>query len=157
MIGKVYKSTGSWYVVKTNDGELWNARLKGIFKIDDITSTNPIAVGDDVELEPEAGDGQTAVITEIHDRTNYINRQSPSHRFHHHIVAANIDQSLLLVTLKEPRTSQGFIDRWLVTCEAYHVPAILLFTRPIFIAQKRKRNLQPTTPCIPRSATSFTG
>jgi ribosome biogenesis GTPase / thiamine phosphate phosphatase len=129
MIGKVYKSTGSWYVVKTNDGELWNARLKGIFKIDDITSTNPIAVGDDVELEPEAGDGQTAVITEIHDRTNYINRQSPSHRFHHHIVAANIDQSLLLVTLKEPRTSQGFIDRWLVTCEAYHVPAILLFNK----------------------------
>jgi ribosome biogenesis GTPase len=129
MIGKVYKSTGSWYVVNTTDGELWNARLKGAFKIDDITSTNPLAVGDDVELEPEAGDGQTAVITEIHDRRNYINRQSPSHRLHHHIVAANIDQSLLLVTLKEPRTSQGFIDRWLVTCEAYHVPAILLFNK----------------------------
>jgi ribosome biogenesis GTPase len=129
MTGKIYKSTGSWYVVKTTDGELWNARLKGAFKIDDITSTNPLAVGDDVELEPEAGDGQTAVITEIHDRRNYINRQSPSHRLHHHIVAANIDQSLLLVTLKEPRTSQGFIDRWLVTCEAYHVPAILLFNK----------------------------
>src|SRR5580700_2988315 len=129
MTGKVYKSTGSWYVVKTADGEVWNARLKGIFKLDEITSTNPLAVGDDVELEPEAGDGQTAVITEIHDRRNYINRQSPSHRLHHHIVAANIDQSLLLVTLKEPRTSQGFIDRWLVTCEAYHVPAILLFNK----------------------------
>jgi ribosome biogenesis GTPase / thiamine phosphate phosphatase len=129
MTGKIYKSTGSWYVVKTTDGELWNARLKGVFKIDDITSTNPLAVGDEVELEPEPGDGQTAVITEIHDRRNYINRQSPSNRFHHHIVAANIDQSLLLVTLKEPRTSQGFIDRWLVTCEAYHVPAILLFNK----------------------------
>ncbi|HLX65624.1 MAG TPA: ribosome small subunit-dependent GTPase A [Puia sp.] len=129
MTGKIYKSTGSWYVVKTTDGEFWNARLKGIFKLDEITSTNPLAVGDDVELEPEPGDGQTAVITEIHDRSNYINRQSPSHRLQHHIVAANIDQSLLLVTLKEPKTSQGFIDRWLVTCEAYHVPAILLFNK----------------------------
>jgi ribosome biogenesis GTPase / thiamine phosphate phosphatase len=129
MTGKVYKSTGSWYVVKTTDGELWNARLKGVFRIDDITSTNPLAVGDDVELEPEPGDGQTAIITEIRDRRNYINRQSPSNRLLHHIVAANIDQSLMLVTLKEPRTSQGFIDRWLVTCEAYHVPAILLFNK----------------------------
>jgi ribosome biogenesis GTPase len=129
MTGKIYKSTGSWYAVKTTDGELWNGRLKGIFKLDEITSTNPLAVGDDVELEPEPGGGQTAVITEIHDRRNYINRQSPSHRLQHHIVAANIDQSLLLVTLKEPRTSQGFIDRWLVTCEAYHVPAILLFNK----------------------------
>lgn len=129
MTGKIYKSTGSWYVVKTTDGKLWNGRLKGIFKLDDITSTNPLAVGDDVELEPEPGDAETAIITEIHDRRNYINRQSPSHRLHHHIVAANIDQSLLLVTLKEPRTSQGFIDRGLVTCEAYHVPAILLFNK----------------------------
>jgi ribosome biogenesis GTPase len=129
MTGKIYKSTGSWYVVKTTDGEFWNARLKGVFKLDEITSTNPLAVGDDVELEPEPGDGRAAVITEIHERSNYINRQSPSHRLQHHIVAANIDQSLLLVTLKEPRTSQGFIDRWLVTCEAYHVPAILLFNK----------------------------
>ena len=129
MTGKIYKSTGSWYVVKTTDGELWDARLKGVFKLDGITSTNPLAVGDDVELEPEPGEARTAVITEIHDRRNYINRQSPSHRLQHHIVAANIDQSLLLVTLKEPRTSQGFIDRWLVTCEAYHVPAILLFNK----------------------------
>ncbi|HEV3412326.1 MAG TPA: ribosome small subunit-dependent GTPase A [Puia sp.] len=129
MTGKIYKSTGSWYVVKTTDGEFWNARLKGIFKIDEITSTNPLAVGDDVELEQEPGEGRTAVITEIHDRINYINRQSPSHRLQHHIVAANIDQSLMVVTLKEPRTSQGFIDRWLVTCEAYHVPALLLFNK----------------------------
>jgi ribosome biogenesis GTPase len=129
MTGKIYKSTGSWYVVKTTDGELWNARLKGVFKLDEITSTNPLAVGDDVEMEPEAGEGRTAMITQILDRRNYINRQSPSHRLHHHIVAANIDQSLLLVTLKEPRTSRGFIDRWLVTCEAYHVPAVLLFNK----------------------------
>jgi ribosome biogenesis GTPase len=129
MTGKIYKSTGTWYVVKTAEGEFLNARLKGIFKIDEITSTNPLAVGDDVELEPEPGDSHTAIITEILDRRNYINRQSPSHRLQQHIIAANIDQSLLLVTLKDPRTSQGFIDRWLVTCEAYHVPAVLLFNK----------------------------
>ena len=129
MTGKVYKSTGSWYVIRTSDGATWNARLKGLFKLDGITSTNPLAVGDDVDLEAENEEEKTATITGIHDRRNYINRQSPSHRMQHHIVAANIDQSLLVVTLKEPRTSQGFIDRWLVTCEAYHVPAVLLFNK----------------------------
>jgi ribosome biogenesis GTPase len=129
MLGKVYKSTGSWYVIRTPEGEFWNARLKGIFKLDGITSTNPIAVGDDVEWELENEEERSVIITSISDRKNYINRQSPSHRMHHHIVAANIDQSLLIVTLKDPRTSQGFIDRWLVTCEAYHVPAILVFNK----------------------------
>ena len=129
MTGKVYKSTGSWYVIRTADGTAWNARLKGLFKLDGITSTNPLAVGDDVDMEVENEEEKTATITAIHDRRNYINRQSPSHRMQHHIVAANIDQSLLVVTLKEPRTSQGFIDRWLVTCEAYHVPAVLLFNK----------------------------
>ena len=129
MKGKVYKSTGSWYVVKTAEGAVWNSRLKGLFKLDDITSTNPLAVGDDVELETENEDEGTAIITGIYDRHNYINRQSPSHRSQHHIVAANVDQSLLIVTLREPRTSQGFTDRWLVTCEAYHVPAVLLFNK----------------------------
>ncbi len=129
MRGKVYKSTGSWYVIRTTDGTVWNARLKGLFKLDGITSTNPLAVGDEVDLEAENEEEKTATITAIHDRRNYINRQSPSHRMQHHIVAANIDQSLLVITLKEPRTSQGFIDRWLVTCEAYHVPAVLLFNK----------------------------
>ena len=138
MTGKVYKSTGSWYVIKTSEGEVWNARLKGLFKLDDITSTNPLAVGDEVGLEMENEEEKTAIITEIHDRRNYINRQSPSHRMHHHIVAANIDQSLLVVTLKEPRTSQGFIDRWLVTCEAYHVPAVLLFNKSDLYRKKEE-------------------
>ncbi|HEY4286134.1 MAG TPA: ribosome small subunit-dependent GTPase A [Puia sp.] len=138
MTGKVYKSTGSWYVLKTSDGEVWNARLKGLFKLDDITSTNPLAVGDEVGFEKENEEEKTAIITEIHERRNYINRQSPSHRMHHHIVAANIDQSLLVVTLKEPRTSQGFIDRWLVTCEAYHVPAVLLFNKSDLYRKKEE-------------------
>jgi ribosome biogenesis GTPase len=138
MQGKVYKSTGSWYVVRTTEGAAWNARLKGLFKLDEITSTNPLAVGDDVDFEPEHEEEHTALITAIHDRRNYINRQSPSHRMQHHIVAANIDQSFLLVTLREPRTSQGFIDRWLVTCEAYHVPAILLFNKSDLYRKKEE-------------------
>ena len=138
MTGKVYKSTGSWYVVRTADGTVWNARIKGIFKLDEITSTNPLAVGDGVELEPEdTGDG-TAIITEIYERRNYINRQSPSHKMQHQIVAANIDQSLLICTLRDPRTSQGFIDRFLVTCEAYHVPAILVFNKTDLYRKKEE-------------------
>jgi ribosome biogenesis GTPase len=125
----VYKSTGSWYVTKAADGSAYNARMKGVFKIDGITSTNPVAVGDEVEIQPEDGAEQTAMITDILPRRNYITRQSPSHKMHHHIVAANIDQSIIFATLKEPRTSQGFIDRFLVTSEAYHVPALIIFNK----------------------------
>jgi ribosome biogenesis GTPase / thiamine phosphate phosphatase len=129
MKAKVYKSTGSWYIVKTEGGEFWNARLKGIFKIEGISSTNPIAVGDDVEIDAENEMEKSATITDIHDRNNYINRQSPSHKMQHHIIAANVDQSLLVATLKEPRTSQGFTDRFLVACESYHVPAIIVLNK----------------------------
>ena len=94
MTGLVYKSTGSWYTVKDEAGKFWNARMKGIFKIDDITSTNPVSVGDEVEIETESETENTAVITKIHDRRNYINRQSPRLKYQHHIVAANIDQSI---------------------------------------------------------------
>ena len=141
MEGKVYKSTGSWYVVKTADGTIWNSRLKGLFKLDDITSTNPLAVGDNVDLEPEFSEEGTAVITSIHDRHNYINRQSPAHRMQHHIIAANIDQSLLVATLKDPRTSQGFVDRFLVTCEAYHVRAFLLVNKTDLYRTKEEEKL----------------
>jgi len=125
----VYKSTGSWYVTKTAEGKIYNARIKGIFKIDGITSTNPLAVGDEVELEVENENENGAMVTAIHPRRNYITRQSPAHKMHHHIIAANVDQSLMFATLKDPRTSQGFIDRFLVTCEAYHVPAIIVFNK----------------------------
>jgi ribosome biogenesis GTPase len=125
----IYKSTGSWYNAQDDEGTAWKARIKGVFKIDDITSTNPIAVGDKVDLAPEDEQPGVAMITGIMDRHNYIARQSPHTKHRHHIVAANLDQSLLIATLKEPRTSQGFIDRFLVACEAYHVPAILLFNK----------------------------
>ncbi|GAA4741934.1 ribosome small subunit-dependent GTPase A [Flavisolibacter ginsenosidimutans] len=129
MTGIVYKSTGSWYSVKGDDGKFYNARIKGVFKIDDITSTNPIAVGDAVEFETENEGEASVIITKIGDRKNYVARQSPRAKHAHHIVAANLDQSLMLATIKEPRTSQGFIDRFLVACEMYHVPAIVVFNK----------------------------
>jgi ribosome biogenesis GTPase / thiamine phosphate phosphatase len=129
MQGVVYKSTGSWYSVKDKSGKIWNARIKGIFKLDEITSSNPIAVGDIVDFDEEDANEQTVMVTKIHDRKNYINRQSPRVKSQQHIIAANIDQCLLIATIKEPRTSQGFIDRFLVACEMYHVPAIILFNK----------------------------
>jgi len=125
----VYKSTGSWYAVKDSAGKWHDARIKGVFKIDDITSTNPISVGDEVEIDLENENEGTAIITEILPRNNYINRQSPRAKHQHHIVAANLDQSMLVATLKEPRTSQGFIDRFLVASEMYHVPALIVFNK----------------------------
>ncbi|MBA3674482.1 MAG: ribosome small subunit-dependent GTPase A [Chitinophagaceae bacterium] len=129
MKATVYKSTGSWYVVKSDEGVTYNARIKGKFKIDDITSTNPIAVGDHVEIEMENEGEGSVVINKIIDRKNYITRQSPHNKHQHHIVAANLDQSLLFATLKDPKTSQGFIDRFLVTSEAYHIPSIIVFNK----------------------------
>lgn len=127
--GIVYKSTGSWYTVKDEAGMVWNTRIKGVFKIDDITSTNPIAVGDKVHFDVETEGENVGIIYKIEDRRNYINRQSPRHKHQHHIIAANLDQSLMLATLKNPRTSQGFIDRFLVASEMYHVPALVVFNK----------------------------
>jgi len=129
MKGLVYKSTGSWYSVKDETGKFWNARMKGVMKLDDITSTNPVAVGDIIEMEPQADTENSAMINEILDRRNYINRQSPRHAHQHHIVAANLDQSLLVATLREPKTSQGFIDRFLVASEMYHVKTLIIFNK----------------------------
>lgn len=131
MMGKglVYKSTGSWYLVKDDGGKMWNARMKGVFKMDDITSTNPIAVGDIVSFDMENEGESSVIITGIEERQNYITRQSPRVKYQQHIVAANIDQSLLIATLREPRTSQGFIDRFLVACEMYHIPAFVVFNK----------------------------
>ncbi|MFN2456920.1 MAG: ribosome small subunit-dependent GTPase A [Chitinophagaceae bacterium] len=142
MQGIVYKSTGSWYTLKEEGGRFWNARMKGIFKLDDITSTNPVAVGDVVEFNLENEKESSVVITKIHDRSNYINRQSPRIKSQQHIVAANIDQSLLIATLKEPRTSQGFIDRFLVACEMYHIPAIIVFNKADIYRQKELEKYQ---------------
>ena len=125
----IYKSTGSWYVAKATDEKLYNARIKGIFKIDEITSTNPLAVGDEVDMEIEDIQEESAMIHEIYDRRNYVARVSPHNKRQHHIIASNLDQSILFATLKEPKTSQGFMDRFLISCESYHIPAIIVFNK----------------------------
>jgi len=133
----VYKSTGSWYQVKDDQGKRWNARIKGVFKIGNITSTNPIAVGDWVQVEIENELEGTVTITHIEDRDNYIARSSPHKKGkQHHIVASNIDQAILFATVREPRTSQGFIDRFLVMAEAYHIPVILVFNKSDLYEEK---------------------
>jgi ribosome biogenesis GTPase len=126
---RIYKSTGSWYLAKGADGEFYQSRARGVFKVDGITSTNPIAVGDAVEIELEPGEERSAVITEIVDRSNYVARVSPHNKHQHHIIASNLDQSLLLATLTAPKTSQGFIDRFLVSSASFHIPAVLVFNK----------------------------
>jgi ribosome biogenesis GTPase len=137
----VYKSTGSWYIVKNEIGEFYNARIKGKFKIDNITSTNPVAVGDKVDVDKEDIQEGSVIITNIYPRKNYITRQSPHNKHQHHIIASNLDQSLLFATLKDPKTSQGFIDRFLVASEAYHVPAIIVFNKSDLYGKKEMEKL----------------
>ena len=135
MQATVYRSTGSWYVLKNADGEFVNARLKGKFKIKGLTSTNPIAVGDVVDIDADAAEG-SLVISKIYDRRNYINRISPHNANLHHIIAANLDQTLLFATLRDPKTSFGFIDRFLVTADAYNVPAVIVFNKTDLLEPK---------------------
>jgi ribosome biogenesis GTPase / thiamine phosphate phosphatase len=124
----VIKTTGLWYVVKSDQG-IHTARLRGKFKLQDVKITNPIAVGDWVDIEPNAQILNEWVITGIDPRTNYIIRKSPRQKNKDHLIASNIDQALLLVTLKKPRTSIGFIDRFLVTLEAFRIPGIILLNK----------------------------
>jgi ribosome biogenesis GTPase len=128
MQGLITKSTGSWYQVQTPDGRKLDCRIKGKFRIKGITTTNPLAVGDvvDLEMEPEQ---ETGVITTLRERKNYIIRKSINLSKQAQIIAANLDQAFLIVTLASPRTSLGFIDRFLVTAEAYHIPARLIFNK----------------------------
>lgn len=138
MNATVYKSTGNWYMVKDEAGNPFNARLLGKFKIDGLTSTNPIAVGDKVTIAMENELEGSVTITEIEDRKNYITRTSPGNKHQHHIIASNLDQSLLFATLKDPKTSQGFIDRFLITSEAYHVPSIIVFNKSDLYKKKEE-------------------
>ena len=130
MKGTVYKSTGSWYTVKDETGQFHECRIKGKFRIKGIKSTNPVAVGDKVEFELETnGDETVGVIKKIADRENYIIRKSVNLSKQTHIIASNIDQVFLLITHDNPPTFTIFIDRFLVTAEAYSIPAILVFNK----------------------------
>jgi ribosome biogenesis GTPase / thiamine phosphate phosphatase len=130
MTGLVYKSTGSWYTVKSEQGDFIECRMKGKFRIKGIKSTNPIAVGDwvDYELE-ETSDSVTGTIHTIHERKNYIVRKSVNLSHQMHIIASNIDRVFLLITINNPPTTTNFIDRFLVTAEAYGIETVLVFNK----------------------------
>ena len=131
MKGLVVKNTGSWYTVRTDDGQLLDCKIKGNFRLRGIRSTNPVAVGDRVTLSSPSTEGgrEGVFITDIEDRRNYIIRKSINLSKQSHILAANVDQALLVVTVSRPQTSTTFIDRFLASAEAYRVPVVLVFNK----------------------------
>jgi ribosome biogenesis GTPase len=128
-IGKVLKSTGKWYIVELSDGSTVNCRVRGKFKLDNLKTTNPIAVGDTVDVDELADNEGNRVITEIHTRTNYIVRKSTNLSKQMHILASNVDRAYLLVTLHSPTTQLAFIDRFLVAAESFRIPTTILFNK----------------------------
>lgn len=137
--GLVVKNTGSWYIVRTDDGRLVECKIKGNFRLKGIRSTNPVAVGDRVSIQTHA-EG-TAFITEIDDRKNYIIRRASNLSKQSHIIAANLDQCLLVVTVNYPETSTVFIDRFLASAEAYSVPVSLVFNKTDLYTDDERRYL----------------
>ncbi len=135
MKGQVIKSTGSWYEVKTEAGKVFRSRLRGKFKMEGIKINNPVAVGDWVEIEEEEKGDNSAVITQLHPKTNYIIRKSTRKTGFSHILASNVDQALLLATVTFPKTSLGFIDRFLVSAESFRIPALVVFNKKDLLNQ----------------------
>ena len=143
MKGLVIKNTGSWYTVRTDDGQLFDCKIKGNFRLKGIRSTNPVAVGDRVSISSPSGGGREgAFITDIEDRRNYIIRKSINLSKQSHIIAANVDQALLIVTVANPLTSTTFIDRFLASAEAYRVPVILLFNKTDLLSDEEQHYQQ---------------
>ena len=141
MKGLVIKNTGSWYTVLTDDGLTVDCKIKGNFRLRGIRSTNPVAVGDRVEIvtQPTANNQQpTAFITEIEDRRNYIIRKSINLSKQSHILAANVDQALLIVTVVKPETSTTFIDRFLASAEAYRIPVVIAFNKTDLLTDEER-------------------
>lgn len=128
-IGKVLKSTGKWYIVELENGQIVNCRIRGKFKISGIRTTNPLAVGDLVEVDKNEDNEGNRVITKIHDRQNYIVRKSTNLSKQKHILAANIDRAYLLITIHSPETQLTFIDRFLVAAESFRIPTTLLINK----------------------------
>lgn len=127
--GTVIKSTGSWYDVRLEDGSIIQSRIRGKFRIEGLKLTNPVAVGDEVELTIEKGEEGSGIITNILPRKNYVVRQSPRKKHFVHLLASNIDQALLIITIREPNLKQGFIDRFLIMTEPYDIPVHIVFNK----------------------------
>lgn len=141
MEGIVIKSTGSWYQVQMHDKKIINCKIKGRFKTQGIKSTNPLAVGDKVSFEFQK-DEAIGIIHEIHSRKNYLIRKATKLSSKTHIIAANIDNAVLVISLVFPRTSTGFIDRFLLAAEAYHIPAVLVFNKIDIYNSELKEQMQ---------------
>lgn len=137
----VIKSTGLWYEVMANQKRMV-ARLRGKFKLEDKKLTNPLAVGDWVEIAPNEQAKDEWVIVKIYDRENYVIRASPRKKGHDHLIASNIDQGVLIVTLKRPRTSMGFVDRFLIALESFRIPGIILFNKEDLYSDKELRKFK---------------
>ena len=142
MKGLVIKNTGYWYTVLTDDGATIDCKVKGNFRLKGIRSTNPIAVGDRVLLSPLGGDGGGCWITGIEDRRNYVIRKASNLSKQSSIIAANVDQAMLIVTIKNPETSTTFIDRFLASAEAYRIPVILIFNKTDLLDEDERRYLE---------------
>tara|TARA_R110002096_G_scaffold434837_1_gene658311 strand:- start:372 stop:1295 length:924 start_codon:yes stop_codon:yes gene_type:complete len=142
MKGTVVKSMGLWYVVADNSGVEYNCRLKGKFKLQDKKITNPIAVGDFVTIQADNANSESWIIDDIHPRKNYIVRKSPKKKGFSHIIATNMDQAVLIATLATPKTSFGFIDRFLVTAEAFRIPAIIVFNKKDLLDKEDIKELE---------------
>ncbi len=163
LTGLVVRNTGSWYDVRTDDGQLFACKVKGNFRLRGIRSTNPVAVGDRVEIRPSEGD--TAFITEIHDRSNYIIRRASNLSKQSHIIAANVDLACLVVTIAHPETSTTFIDRFVASAEAYRVPVALVFNKIDLYDEDERRYLDAVMslyrylgyPCLAVSAETGAG
>lgn len=134
--GLVIRSTGSWYDVRLDSGEVLQCRIRGKFRLKGLKLTNPVAVGDKVGIEIENEEENTATIIKIFERENYVVRQSPRQKHHMHLIASNIDQAILIVTMVKPRLKQGFIDRFLLMTEPYHIPVTLVFNKADLYTQE---------------------
>ena len=164
MQGLVIKNTGSWYVVQTDNGQLFECKVKGNFRLKGIRSTNPVAVGDRVSFIP-VDDGSTALIDDICERRNYIIRRASNLSKQSHIIAANIDQAVLMVTISHPETSTTFIDRFLASAEAYRIPVLILLNKTDLYDEADRKKLDDITglyqsldyPCLRLSAKEGSG
>ncbi len=141
MIGTIIRNTGSWYTVLTDDGQQFECKVKGTFRLRGIRSTNPVAVGDVVTIVPSA-DGQTALIEDIEDRRNYIIRKASNLSKQSHIIAANVDMAALVATIAHPETSTTFIDRFLASAEAYRVPVLIIFNKTDLYNEEELQQLE---------------
>ena len=142
MEGRVIKSTGSWYIVRTDGGHIYNCRIKGKFRLNNSKLTNPVAVGDLVRFDPEEKEPDQGIINKIEDRKNYLIRRSNKLSSQYQILASNVDQIILLATIARPRTTTIFIDRILLAAEAYQIPVIIIFNKKDINTEEEKKILE---------------